>query len=155
MRMEARVPPSPQLFSPHPNLSDAINHNIVQSEIEGGVYLADLPPESSLEIETKNHFYTLLGGGQGEVLISGHPDFCPVPVAVRILGSNWGGSMLKVSFIGRGTHLEFLHPRYQRPIITSRIREIREIPCDERSRPVERTIRHGQNTARMPISRSH
>ena len=130
MPVEVQVPPSPQWFSPHPNLSDAINHNIDQSEIEGGVYLADLPPESRLEIETSNHFYTLLAKGQGEVLISGHPDLCPAPVAVRVLGSNWGGSVLKAKFIGRGMHLEFQHPRYSKPIITSQIREIREVPFE-------------------------
>jgi hypothetical protein len=27
--------------------------------------------------------------------------------------------------VGRGMHLEFRHPEYQRPIITSRIMEIR------------------------------
>jgi len=30
------------LFKPHPNLSDEVNRNIVQSEIEGGVYLDEL-----------------------------------------------------------------------------------------------------------------
>ena len=124
---------SPQVFSSHPNLSDEVNHNVVQSEIEGGVYLPDLPPGSSLEIETENHFYILVNRGQGEMWISGHPDFCPAPVLVRVLGSNWGGSMLKHSFIGRGMQLEFRHPRYQTPIITSRIREIREVHSSGRT----------------------
>ena len=44
---------------------------------------------------------------------------------VKIEGSNWGGSMLKPSYVGRGMHLEFRHPDYERPIITSRILEIR------------------------------
>jgi hypothetical protein len=111
---------------PHPNLSDQINHNIVQSEIEGGVYLWDLPRESTLEVETQNRSYTIVHYGKGEALISGHPEYCPEPVRVKIEGSNWGGSMLKPSFVGRGMHLEFRHPRYERPIITSRIVEIRQ-----------------------------
>ena len=114
-----------EIFLPHPNLSDEVNSNIVQSEIEGGVYLKDLPDETTLEIETQNRSYTLVSRGQGQALISGHPEFCPEPVLVRIEGSNWGGSMLKASFVGRGMHLEFRHPEYQRPIITSRIMEIR------------------------------
>lgn len=113
------------LFLPHPNLSDRVNHNIAQSEIEGGVYLKDLPDETTLEIETQNRSYILVNLGQGQALLSGHPEFCPEPVLVRIEGSNWGGSMLKASFVGRGMHLEFRHPQYQRPIITSRIMEIR------------------------------
>jgi len=111
---------------PHPNLSDRVNHNIVQSEIEGGVYLGDLPGESTLEVETQNRSYTIVHCGKGEALISGHPEFCPQPVRVKIEGSNWGGSMLKPSYVGRGMHLEFRHPGYERPIITSRILEIRQ-----------------------------
>jgi hypothetical protein len=111
---------------PHPNLSDRVNHNIVQSEIEGGVYLWDLPHESTLEVETQNRSYTIVHYGDGEALICGHPEFCPKPVLVKIEGSNWGGSMLKPSFVGRGMHLEFRHPNYEQPIITSRILEIRQ-----------------------------
>ncbi len=111
---------------PHPNLSDRVNHNILQSEIEGGVYLWDLPHESTLEGETQNRSYTIVHYGKGEALICGHPEFCPEPVLVKIEGSNWGGSMLKPSFVGRGMHLEFRHPDYEQPIITSRILEIRQ-----------------------------
>ena len=120
------TPPTPNLFTPHPNLSDQINSNIVRSEIDGGVYLDHLPDGAALEIETLNRFYTIVNRGQGQALISGHPKFCPSPVMVKIHGSNWGGSMLKVRFIGRGMHLEFRHPEY-RTIITSRIVEIRPV----------------------------
>jgi hypothetical protein len=113
------------MFVPHPNLSDQINGNIVRSEIEGGVYLRDLPDESTLEVITQNRWYTLTILRDGEALISGHPQFCPKPVLVRINGSNWGGSMLKTAFVGRGMHLEYRHPDYQGPIVTSQIVEIR------------------------------
>ena len=115
----------PKLFLAHPNLANEINRNIIQSEIEGGVYLDDLPAESTLEIETQNRSYIIVHRGEGQFLISGHPEFCPQPVLVRIEGSNWGGSLLKSSFLGRGMHLEFRHPQYERPIVTSRIVEIR------------------------------
>ena len=36
------------MFSPHPNLADEVNRSIIQSEIEGGVYLGDLPPSTVL-----------------------------------------------------------------------------------------------------------
>jgi hypothetical protein len=42
---------SPCLFRPHPNLSDEVNSNIVQSEIEGGVRLEDLHPGSTLQVK--------------------------------------------------------------------------------------------------------
>jgi hypothetical protein len=47
-------------------------------------------------------------------------------VPVAIAGSTWGGTMLKVRFLGRGMRLEFHHPAYRTPIITSPIREIKE-----------------------------
>jgi hypothetical protein len=47
-------------------------------------------------------------------------------VQVAISGSTWGGSMLKLQFVGRGMHLEFRHPEYPTPIVTSPIQEIRD-----------------------------
>jgi len=114
------------MFMPHPNLGDEVNGNIVQSEIEGGVSLGDLPPSTVLEIQTQHHRYTAVFLGESQALISGHPEYCPEPVLVAIAGSTWGGSMLKLRYIGRGMHLEFCHPEYQTPIITSRIQEVRE-----------------------------
>lgn len=113
------------MFQPHQNLSDGINGNIIRSEIEGGVYLRDLPDEAELEVVTQNRGYTLVVRQDGSALISGHPEFCPEPVLVRISGSNWGGSMLKAAYLGRGMHMEFRHPEYQGPIVTSRIIDIR------------------------------
>ena len=120
---------SARFFRPHPNLSDEINHNIVQSEIDGGVFLENLPSKTVLEIQTRNRCYTALILGHDKALISGHPDYCPHPVLVTIVGSTWGGSMLKLHFVGRGMHLKFLHPGYKTPIVTSSIREIRELPA--------------------------
>ncbi len=112
---------------PHPNLADGVNNNIVQSEIEGGVYLHHLAVNTLLEVETNNRRYTILVRENGEVLMWGHPVYCPDPVPVKIAGSNWGGSMLKVGFIGRGMQIEFRHPSYPR-IVTSVVRDVRELP---------------------------
>jgi hypothetical protein len=100
--------------------------NIVRSEIEGGVFLHDLPQHTILEIHTMHRCYTAVVLGEGEALISGHPQYCPQPVLVAISGSTWGGSMLKPDFVGRGMHLEFYHPEYDAPIVTSLIRDVRE-----------------------------
>jgi hypothetical protein len=115
-----------QFALPHQNLSDRINRKIIQSEVEGGVHMDDLLPGAIIEVETRNHAYRLVNHGFGRALISGHPQFCPDPVMVTVEGSNWGGSLLKVSFIGRGMCLEFRHPHYQR-ITTSPIVEIRQV----------------------------
>jgi len=111
---------------PNPRLGDQVNRNIIQSEIEGGVYLRDLPVGGRLLIHTWNRVYTLVNRGRGEALLCGHPKFCPEPVAVTIHGSTWGGSMLKAGFLGRGMRLEFRHPDYKGPITTSRIVELRQ-----------------------------
>jgi len=115
--------PVPQFFNPSPYLSDEINRNIIQSEIEGGVYLRDLPCGAVLTIETQDWTCMLIYCDDGEALISGHPVFCPDPVRVHVSGSTWGGSMLKQAFIGRGMRLEMLHPRYG-VLLTSPILDI-------------------------------
>jgi len=112
------------LFVPHPNFAPAVNRNVVQSEVEGGVHLQDVPPDTVLEVETRNHTYTIVPRGSGRALISGHPKFCPDPVLVQIQGSTWGGAMLKQAFIGRGMHLEFRHPVYL-SVTTSPILDVR------------------------------
>lgn len=112
------------LFSPRSNFSDEINRRIIQSEIEGGVYLGDLPGGSRLLVHTENRSYELTVNDESTAYISGHPVFCPDPVLVSIHGSSWGGSMLKLCYIGRGMHLEFHHPEY-RTITTSKILDVR------------------------------
>ncbi len=137
------------MFNPHPNLADEVNSGIIQSEIEGGVFLNDLPPSTVLEIKTMHHLYTAVLLGGSEAMLSGHPEFCPKPVQVAIAGSTWGGSMLKLQYVGRGMHLEFRHPHYPTPIITSPIQEIRDRVVNEPIplRPVEIDSRpHGAHS---------
>jgi hypothetical protein len=125
------------------DLTNEVNGNIVRSEIEGGVSLGDLPPSTVLEIQTQHHRYTAVFLGESQALISGHPEFCPEPVLVAIAGSTWGGSMLKLRYIGRGMHLEFCHPEYRTPIVTSRIQEVREridLGFDESSATSENSV---------------
>jgi hypothetical protein len=121
------VSTNPDLLCSHPNLSAELNRNVTQSEIEGGVFLNDLPLATVLEIQTQNHRYQVVFLGDNNALISGHPRYCPEPIRVAIAGSTWGGSMLKRRFVGRGMHLEFRHPEYRTPIVTSLVQEIREL----------------------------
>jgi hypothetical protein len=125
--LERGLDAEPRLFVPHPNLDERVNRNICQSEIEGGVFLGNMEPGAVLVVETRNRMYLLECRGENQVLISGHPEFCPEPVRVDVHGSTWGGTMLKVHFIGRGMHLEFSHPEFG-IIHTSQIQEIRELP---------------------------
>ena len=104
------MPAVPNLFVPSAHLSDTTNREAIESEIEGGVHLPDLSPGTVLAVHTRNHIYTIVTGQNGEAWISGHPEYCPDPVLVKICGSTWGGSMLRKRFIGRGMRLEFRHP---------------------------------------------
>lgn len=113
----------PNLFRGMTNFSDDVNRRIIESEIEGGVFLEDLPEGAELCVKTENRDYRLVNHGRGKVMISGHPRFCPSPTLVSLNGSSWGGSMLKMAFIGRGMHLEFRHPDYN-TVTTSKIVEI-------------------------------
>src|SRR5437762_2913876 len=107
-------------FQPHPNFDDAINRAISQSEIEGGVSLDELPVGAVLDVQTSNNSYRIEHRGNGEVLISGHPEICPEPVLVSFHGSTWGTPLLKIRFIGRDMRMEFFHP--ERGIVrTSRV----------------------------------
>jgi hypothetical protein len=105
--------------SGHPNLSDAINRNIAQSEADGGIWLRELKDGDDVSIHTLNTRYTLRKRGE-TLTLEGHSKYCPVPTNAHIAGSTWGGSMLKMGFVGVGMHLEFgtdQHPR----VTTSRI----------------------------------
>ena len=91
-----------EFFTPHPNLSDDVNRKIVQSEVEGGVFLSNLQPRTVLQILTCHHCYTAVLLRDNLMLLWGHPEICPRPVTVSIAGSTWGGTMLKTRFLGRG-----------------------------------------------------
>jgi hypothetical protein len=117
--------PLTEPFRPHPNFDDAINRAICQSEMEGGVSLDELPVGAALDVQTANTLYRIENRGDGEVLISGHPEICPTPILVSFYGSTWGTPMLKVRFIGRDMRMEFFHP--EKGIVrTSRVRDIHE-----------------------------
>jgi len=112
--------------TPHPGLSNQINSDIAQSEIEGGVKVADIAIGAVLHIQTQNTAYTLERREDG-LYLSGNQRFCPEPTKVTISGSTWGGSMLKVGFIGRGMHMEFHTEKFNGRITTSAIKDITEV----------------------------
>jgi hypothetical protein len=78
-----------------------------------------------LDVRTSNNVYRIENRGDGEVMISGHPEICPTPVLVSFHGSTWGTPMLKMRFIGREMRMEFFHPE-KGLVRTSRVRDIRE-----------------------------
>jgi hypothetical protein len=108
------------------NTSPDLHSEISQAEIEEGLSLNDLRIGDLVEVKTKHRCYAFENRGNGQILISGHPEYCPQPVLVKLNGSTWGGPMMKVGFIGRGMFLEFRHPVYG-IVHTSRIQAIRRL----------------------------
>jgi len=119
---DAEIPSLPTMGPHWPELLSSL---VIQSEIEGGVHLDRVPRGTVLEVRTENHIYTVVSEGWAKVQISGHPEFCPDPVAAHIHGSTWGGSMIRAHYIGRGMHMEF-QIMGGLPITTSRIVEVSE-----------------------------
>jgi hypothetical protein len=112
-------------FTPHPGLSDTINRNILTSAIEGGAVPSKLgPTKKGYTVTTRNRTYEVLKTATGWT-IAGHPRYCPRPTQCNIHGSTWGGSMLKMDFIGRGMHLEVGLP--SGTMTTSPIIEVEEL----------------------------
>ncbi len=91
-----------------------------------GVDIDDVPVGAVLEIETGHTKYLLENRGEGKVLISGHPDYCPEPVLVVFLGSVGGPAMLSMGRIEPGLKMAFEHPGFG-AVRTSRVRSVREV----------------------------
>ncbi len=96
-----------------------INHCLEKTATKEDIFLEGLEEGSCIRIKTRNHQY-ILEVRNRQVWISGHPKYCPQPVQVSHCGSSWGGSMLKLSYIGVGMYLEFRHPQFT-TVTTSRI----------------------------------
>jgi hypothetical protein len=114
------------MFEPHPNLSPEINAAIAESELAGGAYVDKLAVGKTLKVQTKNTLY-LIEKREDGLYISGNAKYCPDPVKCTIPGSNFGGSMIKMNFIGRGMYMEFHTDGHPRAITTSEIQEVTEV----------------------------
>lgn len=111
----------------HPHLSPQINANLKQSARDGGVFTRDVPPGSTVLVQTRNTLYTLHNHGDLWI-IQGGKRFSEM-TAVRINGSTFGGSMLRSGFIGIGMYLELggkaLAGERPRTVTTSPIQSIK------------------------------
>lgn len=107
----------------HPNLDKGIVDKINESEKAGGIFLKDIAVDSTINIKTRNTLYTVRKTDSGET-IKGHPEYCPSPVNCRINGSTFGGSMIKIDWIGIGMHLEFFLADSEKTITTSAIKTV-------------------------------
>ena len=88
-----------------------------------GIGLIDVDAFTTLVVRTRNSIYriTILTPHRHEVLVQGGA-FFPEGTRARLNGSSFGGSCLKLGWVGIGLHLEF-HAGDQW-VITSHVRSI-------------------------------
>lgn len=82
-----------------------------EQEQKGGLNVTLLEKGTKLTIETKNSIYQVVVVEGREVTISGGMTKegqirFPLPAKAIILGSTWGGSMLKIDWIGQDMRME-------------------------------------------------
>jgi len=74
---------------------------------DGGVELKSVRPGSVLEVQTRNTTYTVIPQSSGEIMIWGHPQYCPEPVLLSGLGSVYVTGVLRKGYLGTGMRLSF------------------------------------------------
>ena len=95
----------------HPNLTDDVNKKLAFSQ-EHGIMFSELAVGDELQIVTIHSVYTfkMLDPPKGLAVGSGTGKCFPSPTKVHLHGSNFGGSMIKMNWVGIGTWLEFRNP---------------------------------------------
>jgi hypothetical protein len=111
---------------PHPNWDDAVNAAVMRNEVMGGADLKQLAVGKRLIVKCQDCTLTVERREDG-LYISGHDKFCPMPTKCSIPGSNYGGSMLKTNWVGRGMFMEFHTDTHPKRIVTSEILEVTEV----------------------------
>ena len=79
---------------------------------------------SLIEVETKSRHYHIECLGGNAIRISGHPEYCPEPVAARLHGSIDKEGILAFGTISRGLHFRFVLDEH-RPVTTTRVVRLR------------------------------
>ena len=109
----------------HENFDNTINTAYDESEMFGGRDLTKLETGKKIVVACLDCTFTVERWEDG-LYISGHEKYCPVPTKCRIPGSNFGGSMLRMNFVGRGMYMEFHTDAHPTRIVTSQVQEVSE-----------------------------
>lgn len=110
-------------------LHPQFEQKILDSDEAGGIWLKDVPVGEGILVQTQNSLYRL-EHHDGSWTIEGHKKYCPVPTKVTVSGSTFGGSALKIGFVGPGLYMEFHVEGFSR-ITTSAIQSVNLIPAKE------------------------
>ena len=94
-----------------------------------GVGLTDVDTFTTLVVKTDNSVYeiTILKPHAREVVVQGGA-FFPERTRACLCGSSFGGSCLKLGWVGIGLHMEFLAKDRDQWVLTSHVRSITVAP---------------------------
>jgi len=96
---------------------------------KNGIDTRKLEPNTKVIVETKNSVYEIeVLDDKGNVLIQGG-QFFPEPTKAYFNGSTWGGSMIKVGWVGYKMHMEVI-TRDNTVLTTTGVRTARVIGSD-------------------------
>lgn len=106
-----------------PHAATTIERFAAATAAASGLHLSQLSPIDELEVRTRNSTYhiTVISPQESRVLVQGGV-FFPIPCEAHLNGGSFGGSLLKLGWIGCGFSLELLHEG--RRIVTTRVRTI-------------------------------
>lgn len=99
------------------HIDPVILARIEKSKMDGGVFYNELPDNAIVVVTTRNTKYYI---SKQKGTIHGHPKYCPEPTKCHIIGSSWGGGLLKIEWIGKGMLFEFVLEG-QEPLTTSEV----------------------------------
>lgn len=106
----------------HSRDSDRCHGMTLPVDSNGGIALGALPTGTQLQVRTRNTTYRVVTQPGGEVLVSGHPQYCPQPLPVRGLGVAYLTGYVREGYLCPGMRLTF--PLDGRRVATSAILEI-------------------------------
>ena len=94
-----------------------------------GVGLTDVDTFTTLVVKTDNSVYqiTIVQPYKREVVVQGGA-FFPERTRAYLSGSSFGGSCLKLGWVGVGLHMEFLAKDRDQWVLTSHVRSITVTP---------------------------
>ena len=101
--------------------SDIAGGGMISQEV---IDCANLAKGSVLDIETRSRHYRIECLGGDSIHISGHPEYCPEPVAASLQGAVDKHGEVTSGLIVRGKPLRFVLSD-RRPITTTRVMHLR------------------------------
>ena len=91
---------------------------------EPGFHLSKLKPGTIVEVNTQNTLYTIQVLEGGKIQIQGGNLF-PEKTKTGFCGSTWGGSAIKVDWIGKEMCMEILQPGKKQHILTTGVQHVK------------------------------